>query len=89
MGAALRRRGHDHRLIPLGPEYDNKVIAQTGNFSYTMSGAHTGGFWGFRDLVIGDEKAVSSYYMVESAVILEDGPVRFASRVSAVAEYPL
>lgn len=80
---------HDHRLIPLGPEYDNKVIAQTGNFSYTMSGAHTGGFWGFRDLVIGDEKAVSSYYMVESAVILEDGPVRFASRVSAVAEYPL
>lgn len=80
---------HDHRLIALGPEWGNKVIAQTGNFSYTMSGAHTGGFWGFRDLVIGEKKAVSSYHMVESSVILEEGPVHFDACVSAVAEYPL
>ena len=80
---------HDHRLIPLGREWGNKTIAQTGNFSYTMSGAHTGGFWGFRDLVIGEEKAVSSYHMAQSSVILEEGPIRFDARVSAVAEYPL
>lgn len=80
---------HEHQLIPLGPGYSNKVIAQTGNFSYTMSGAHRGGFWGFRDLVIREDKAVSSYIMVESSVILEDGPVRFDRWVNEIAEYTL
>ena len=80
---------HDHRLIPLGPEWGHKVIAQTGNFSYTMSGAHTGGFWGFRDLRIGEKRAVSSYHMVESRVVLEEGPVRFERRISETAEYDL
>ena len=80
---------HDHRLIALGPEWGDKVIAQTGNFSYTMSGAHTGGFWGFRDLRIRGDRAVSSYIMVESSVVLEEGPVTFGRRVSEVAEYEL
>ena len=80
---------HEHQLIPLGPEWGSKVIAQTGNFSYTMSGAHRGGFWGFRDLVIGEGKAVSSYIMVESDVILEDGPVHFDRWVNETAEYTL
>lgn len=80
---------HEHQLIPLGPEWGSKVIAQTGNFSYTMSGAHRGGFWGFRDLVIGEDKAVSSYIMVESDVILEDGPVHFDRWVNETAEYTL
>lgn len=80
---------HDHRLIPLGPKYGNKVIAQTGNFSYTMSGAANGGFWGFRDLVIDDTKAVSSYIMVDSDVILDEGPTHFDRWVNEIAEYPL
>ena len=80
---------HDHRLIPLGPELGCKCIAQTGNFSYTMSGAHTGGFWGFRDLVLREDRAVSSYIMAESTVVLEEGPVTFPRRVSEVAEYEL
>ena len=80
---------HDHRLIPLGPDYAHKCIAQTGNFSYTMSGAHTGGFWGFRDLVIRGDRATSSYIMVRSSVILEEGAVTFDRRVSEVAEYEL
>lgn len=80
---------HDHRLIALGPEWGNKVIAQTGNFSYTMSGAHTGGFWGFRDLKLREDRAVSSYIMVESTVILEEGTVTFPRRISEVAEYEL
>ena len=80
---------HEHQLIPLGPEYGNKVIAQTGNFSYTMSGAANGGFWGFRDLVIEDKKATSSYIMVDSDVILEEGPVHFGRWVNETAEYPL
>ena len=80
---------HEHQLIPLGPEYGNKVIAQTGNFSYTMSGAANGGFWGFRDLVIEDKKATSSYIMVDSDVILEEGPVHFGRWVNETVEYPL
>jgi hypothetical protein len=80
---------HDHRLIPLGPEYDGKYIAQTGNFSYTMSGAHTGGFWGFRDLRIRGSRATSSYIMAESTVILEGEAVTFGRRVSEVAAYEL
>ena len=80
---------HEHQLIPLGPEYGNKVIAQTGNFSYTMSGADTGGFWGFRELVIGENEAVSRYIMVDSTVILDGQEVNFDRCVSAVAEYAL
>ena len=80
---------HDHRLIPPGPETGGKCIAQTGNFSYTMSGAHTGGFWGFRDLVLREDRAVSSYIMAESTVVLEEGKVTFPRRVSEVAEYEL
>ena len=80
---------HDHRLIPLGPEYANKVIAQTGNYSYTMSGADTGGFWGFRDLVITGETAVSRYIMTANDVILEEGPVHFDRRITEIQEYTL
>ena len=80
---------HEHQLIPMGPAWGNKVIAQTGNFSYTMSGAANGGFWGFRDLIIDDTKAVSSYIMVDSDVILEEGPVHFDRWVNEIAEYAL
>ena len=80
---------HEHQLIPLGPEYSNKVIAQTGNFSYTMSGAHTGGFWGFRDLLISETKACSRYIMVPSDVVLEEGPVHFDARITEIVEYSL
>ncbi len=80
---------HEHQLIPLGPELGNKVIAQTGNFSYTMSGAHTGGFWGFRDLVISDTRAVSRYIMVDSDVVLEEGSVHFDRQITEIQEYML
>ena len=80
---------HEHQLIPMGPEWGNKIIAQTGNYSYTMSGAANGGFWGFRDLVIDDTKAVSSYIMVDSDVVLDEGPVHFDRWVNEIAEYEL
>lgn len=80
---------HEHQLIHLGEDWGNKIVAQTGNFSYTMSGAANGGFWGFRDLVIEDKKATSSYIMVDSDVILEEGPVHFDRWVNEIAEYPL
>ena len=52
-----------------------------------MSGAHRGGFWGFRDLVIEKDKAVSSYIMAESTVILEGETVRFDRWVNETVEY--
>ena len=54
-----------------------------------MSGAANGGFWGFRDLVIDDTKAVSSYIMVDSDVVLDEGPVHFDRWVNEIAEYEL
>ncbi len=80
---------HEHQLIHLGKNWGGKVIAQTGNFSYTMSGAHTGGFWGFRDLILEEEKAVTRYLMVDSNVVLEDGPVHFGPCISEIWEYTL
>jgi hypothetical protein len=61
--------GHTHlnTLIPLGEEYQNLVIAQTGNFSYTC-GDLTRDFWGLRDLVITDTGAVSRYILPESRI---------------------
>lgn len=80
---------HEHQLIFPGPEWGDKVIAQTGNFSYTMSGADTGGFWGFRDLLIEENQAVSRYIMVDSDVILDGVPVHFDGRISEIQEYTL
>ena len=80
---------HEHQRIPLGPELGNKVIAQTGNFSYTMSGAETGGFWGFRDLCISENKAVSRYIMVDSDVVLDGRNVHFDRQITEIQEYIL
>lgn len=61
--------GHTHRntLIPLGEEYRNLTIAQTGNFSYTC-GDLTRDFWGLRDLVITEGGAISRYILPESHI---------------------
>ena len=62
--------GHTHlnTVIALGEDYASKVIAQTGNFSYTCGDVHRD-FWGFRDLVIApDGTAISSYIIPESTI---------------------
>lgn len=69
--------GHTHQnsVIRLGSELGGKVIAQTGNFSYTYYTAVPSeinmadvknSFWGFRDLVITPEAAISNYIIVET-----------------------
>ncbi len=58
-------QGHTHLsgLIPLGPEWGNKLICQTGNYSYS---AHPRGpaasFWGWRELVISPRGIYTAYY---------------------------
>ena len=67
--------GHTHKsdIISLGSEFGNKRLAQTGEFSYSYYAAMNTGtitdvlnsFWGFRDLVITDESAMSQYIIPE------------------------
>ena len=68
--------GHTHQndAIKLGSEFGGKVIAQTGNFSYTYYTAVPpvinmedvkNSFWGFRDLTIMPEAAISNYIIAE------------------------
>lgn len=63
--------GHTHKSegINLGSEFGGKKLAQTGEFSYSYYAAMNEGtfsdvmdsFWGFRDLVINEEYAMSQY----------------------------
>ncbi len=78
--------GHLHKcdLIHMGEEFGNKIIAQTGNFSYSFYTAYPTGdindvydsFWGFRELVIHDESAVSNYIIAESDVATINGEIK-------------
>ena len=70
--------GHTHQctVISMGATYGNKAIAQTGHFadswytSYPQGDDDTvfaklkRGFWGFRELIISDEGAISNYISV-------------------------
>ena len=68
--------GHTHKseFINLGSEFGNKKLAQTGNYSYSYYAAMNTGtfsdvlnsFWGFRDLVITDEYAMSQYIVADT-----------------------
>ena len=90
--------GHIHKcdLIHMGEEYGNKVIAQTGNFSYSFYTAYPTGniqdvydsFWGFRELVIYDDSAISNYIIADSDVATISGEVRkFERRYIHSVEY--
>ncbi|MBQ7320172.1 MAG: metallophosphoesterase [Clostridia bacterium] len=78
--------GHTHlnTVIPLGEDYAGKVIAQTGNFSYTCGDLHRD-FWGFRDLVIApDGSTVSSYIIPESTIMVGGTPLTIEAKVTDV-----
>lgn len=71
-------QGHTHRcsLIPMGEEYGNKTIAETGNFSYASATFIKGStiddvknsFWGFRELIISSDHAESNYIIAKSNI---------------------
>ena len=69
--------GHTHQnsVISLGKDFGGKKIAQTGNYSYTYYTAIPStinmadvknSFWGFRDLNITDESAISNYIIAKT-----------------------
>ena len=90
--------GHTHQcdLIRMGAEFGNKIIAQTGNFSYSYYTACPSGdindvynsFWGFRELLIHGESAVSNYIIAESDVANINGEIKkFERRYVNSLEY--
>ena len=66
--------GHTHLndLVFYNESCGNKIQAQTGNFSYT-GGSYDTAFWGFRDLIITEDSAITSYIQAECDVVL--GPI--------------
>ena len=75
--------GHSHQssVVSLNAEYGNKVIAQTGNFSYSYFTPFPSGnqqdlldsFWGFRDLVITNRGAESHYILAKNNLARVNG----------------
>jgi len=61
-------QGHTHisDLIQLDVNFGGRVIAQSGHFSFSEASDPREDFWGFRDIVINAEGAVSSYLQVNS-----------------------
>ena len=61
-------QGHIHRSIlrPQGVNFGNHTIAQTGHFAFSDDQNPEKDFWGFRDIVITKDRAVSSYIQVDS-----------------------
>ena len=60
-------QGHTHtnKIIDMGAEYNNKRICETGNYSQLGPDATkaelTQYFWGFRELIITPEAAITRY----------------------------
>lgn len=70
-------QGHTHycAAYKLGEEYGCKYILQTGNYSYSGNKEDPGkAFWGWRELILSPEGAVSRYYTPANEAVLEDKP---------------
>ena len=81
--------GHTHHcsVIERPDRFGAKKIAQTGNFSYTSEKDTVSTFWGFRDLVIKEGKAVSAYTVVESDAVLNGERVHIPYRKHNCCEF--
>ena len=59
-------RTHISDLITLGADCGYKIIAQSGHFAFSEADDPVNDFWGFREIVITKDGAVSSYIQVQS-----------------------
>ena len=80
--------GHSHlnTLVQYNETCGNKIQAQTGNFSYT-NGSYDTAFWGFRDLVITEDSAISSYIQVECDVVLNGEERHYDRKLTEVVDF--
>lgn len=83
--------GHHHKttVIQLGNSCQNKTIAQLGNFAYGKGGSSEteNYYWGFRDLVITPDRAVSRYIVAESNAVINGSAVNRTRRLISQLEY--
>ena len=91
--------GHTHQseLIELGAAYGNKVIAQTGTFSYSYYTAYPekgteqdllDALWGYRELVITPDIAYSQYILADTTnTDLTSPAIKQSRRTAHRAEY--
>lgn len=65
---------HSNTVIDLGEKYGHKMQAQTGHFSQiggeTDLAVLTQNFWGFRELIVTPEMAISRYITVETKIVV-------------------
>lgn len=86
-------QGHTHKcnILSLGEECGSKYILQCGNFSYSGDSETTddilNSFWGFRDLVITQEKAVSRYIIAESDATVNGNKYHLERAIKSVMPY--
>ena len=80
--------GHTHlnTLVQYNETCGNKIQAQTGNFSYT-NGSYDTAFWGFRDLIITEDSAISSYIQVECDVVLNGEERHYDRKLTEVVDF--
>ena len=59
---------HENTVIDMGYDYNHKKICQTGQFSQfgTLEEASKNNFWGFRELVITPDVAISNYIIAKT-----------------------
>ncbi len=80
--------GHTHLNTPVqyNSNCGNKVQVQTGNFSYT-NGSFDTSFWGFRDLVITEDSATTSYIQAECDAVINGRWRHYDRKVTEVVDF--
>ena len=82
--------GHHHHadVTTLGDEFGNKSLIFAGNYSYGDSETDPGETpWGFRDLVLGEDKVTSTYIIPKNKITVNNSTVKIRAKEKNVFEY--
>lgn len=62
---------HENTVIDMGYDLNHKLICQTGQFSQfgTIDQAKKNNFWGFRELIITPDVAISNYIIAKTKIV--------------------
>ena len=88
-------QGHTHQrsILSLDADCGSKYILQCGNFSYVGSAQTTeeilDSFWGFRDLILTKERAVSRYIIAESDAVVNESKIHMDRAVVSIIPFKL
>ena len=80
---------HDKAIKELGDEYNGLCIAQTGNFGSDGDQTVTNFYWGYRDILIQEEKASSMYIIPDCAFYVDVQKYEVTRKLSNMRIYDL